>query len=177
MQTSTSIKDIALALSKAQAEFPAISKDAKNPFFKSNYATLDKVIETVKPILAKHGLAISQGNEATESGLIVTTILMHISGEWIRSELSMPVVKNDPQGFGSTQSYGRRYSYASILGLATESDDDANSASQKNGSIATPVRKIQPKYTKPDPIMEATTTKCPECGATGAYHRPDCSLK
>jgi len=171
MKTSESIKEIATALSKAQSEFEAITKDAANPFFKSKYATLDAIIKTVKPTLAKNGLSVTQGNETTESGIIVTTYLMHSSGEWVESELSMPVVKNDPQGYGSAITYGRRYAYSAILGVATEEDDDGNLAT-KNGSNAAPVVKKQIQYT-PKLIKGEP---CSECGAVGDYHRPGCAL-
>lgn len=176
MTTSESIKEIATALAKAQSEFEGIIKDASNPFFKSKYATLDNIVTTVKPVLAKYGLSVSQGNEPTESGIIVTTLLMHTSGEWLRSELSMPVVKNDPQGYGSAITYGRRYAYSAILGVATEEDDDANSASTKNGTVSSPVKKIQSKYT-PDPIMDATEpfVTCSHCHAPkGKPHATGC---
>jgi hypothetical protein len=178
MTTSQSIKEIATALCKAQSEFKAVTKDANNPFYKSKYATLDNVIATVKPILAKNGLSITQGNDEAihEQEVLVITYLMHTSGEFIRSELTLPTVKNDPQGFGSAISYARRYAYASILGLATEEDDDGNLASTKNGTVASPVKAqlYKAKYT-PQPVKKATEP-CSECGAVGDYHRPGCAL-
>ena len=98
MTHSESVKELAVALTKAQGEFEAVSKDATNPFFKSRYATLDNIIDTLRPTLSKHGLAIIQGNEPTENGVTITTMLVHTSGEWVMSSLSMPVVKADPQG-------------------------------------------------------------------------------
>jgi len=53
---------------------------------------------------------------------------MHQSGEWISGELEMTPVKSDPQGIGSAITYARRYTLASIAGVATE-DDDGNAAS------------------------------------------------
>ena len=38
------------ALVKAQEKIDHVVNDAKNPYFKSNYATLESVIEAVKPI-------------------------------------------------------------------------------------------------------------------------------
>jgi len=178
MLKSDSIKELTAALSKAQSEFKPVVKNANNPFFKSTYATLDAVIDATKEALTKNGLAVIQGNEPTETGVIVTTFLSHSSGEWIESQLAMPVTKPDPQGYGSAITYGRRYALSAILNVASEEDDDANTASTKNGTVASPVVKKQTQYT-PDPIMDATRDaksvfRCPECGAMGKFHKPDC---
>jgi hypothetical protein len=137
MQHSESITKLAVALVEAQAELTNVVESANNPFFKSMYAPLNTVIDHAKPVLTKHGLAIVQGNTPTENGVIVDTMLIHTSGEWIKSELNMPLAKNDPQGAGSAITYGRRYAYSAIIGISSGDDDDANSASNKNGGPKT----------------------------------------
>ena len=57
---SPEINELASALVKAQAEFSAVPKGSVNPFFKSTYAALPDVVATAGPVLAKHGLAVSQ---------------------------------------------------------------------------------------------------------------------
>jgi len=166
MIKSDSIKELSAALSKAQSEFKPVVKNANNPFFKSTYATLDAVIEATKEALSKNNLSIVQGNEPTETGVIVTTLLSHASGEWIESQLAMPVTKPDPQGYGSAITYGRRYALSAILGVASEEDDDANTASTKNGTVPSPVRKMQTKV----------TTTCDVCHApAGKPHATGCA--
>lgn len=123
------------ALSKALVQFNAkvgkIAKDAKNPFFKNNYATLDNIIEEVRPILAEYGLNILQMPSGDGQNIQITTLLIHESGEWLESEtLTMKPVKNDPQGLGSAITYARRYALQSFLSLNTGEDDDGNKASQ-----------------------------------------------
>ena len=123
------------ALSKALVQFNAkvgkISKDAKNPFFKNNYATLDNIIDEVRPILAEYGLNILQMPSGDGQNIQITTLLIHESGEWLESEtLTMKPVKNDPQGLGSAITYARRYALQSFLSLNTGEDDDGNNASQ-----------------------------------------------
>ena len=54
------LNELAAALVAAQAEFSAVPKTATNPFYSSRYAPLSTVIEVTQPILAKHGLAVSQ---------------------------------------------------------------------------------------------------------------------
>lgn len=140
MNKSESIKEIAVALAKFNGEVSKISKDAKNLQFKSEYVTLDALIQATRPILQSHGLSIMQFPLAKETGEIgVQTMLLHESGEFIESEpLYMTPVRmvkggifeiaKDPQAAGSVISYLRRYSYQAILNLNTGEDDDANKA-------------------------------------------------
>ena len=59
------------------------------------------------------------------------TLLLHESGEWIETEpLQMKLEKNTPQGVGSAVTYGRRYQISSVLGLASEEDDDGEANEQ-----------------------------------------------
>lgn len=129
---SESIKNIAVALVKFNSEVKIIEKDAKNPHFKNQYASLDTIIDEVRPLLAKHGLSIMQFPGGDGENFTLRTLLLHESGEWIESEpLTMRPVKNDPQGIGSCNTYARRYSLSAMLSLNTgEEDDDGNGASQ-----------------------------------------------
>ena len=47
-------------LLEVQKEVGAISKDSKNPFFKSKYFDINQLIEHVQPVLNKHGLVLTQ---------------------------------------------------------------------------------------------------------------------
>jgi hypothetical protein len=55
---------------------------------------------------------------------------MHSSGEFISSEMQIPVSKHDAQGYGSALTYARRYALCAFVGIAPE-DDDGNGASAK----------------------------------------------
>ena len=118
------------ALVKAQGEFTAIPKDSANPFFKSRYAGLPVVVEKASPILAKHGLAISQHVSMTEGGEdALVTYLLHNSGQFMSHAMKLHLVKDDPQAQGSAITYARRYAYMAVLGLVADDDDDGNAAS------------------------------------------------
>jgi threonine dehydrogenase-like Zn-dependent dehydrogenase len=123
MKTSESIKEIAGALVKAQTEIKAAIKDATNPFFKNKYADLASVIEAVRIPLNKAGISFLQPASADEHGVIVETVLLHSSGEWISESLHMPVNKQDAQAVGSAITYGRRYGLQSLCGVPSEDDD------------------------------------------------------
>jgi len=143
MQKSTSIQELAKALSAVQKELKPAIKDADNPFFKSKYADLNSVWDSCRQPLAANGLSVVQGNSVGLDGtVIVETMLLHSSGEWIQSELALPLAKHDPQGVGSAVTYGRRYGLAAMVGIVADVDDDGNHASgrvspaQANGAKA-----------------------------------------
>lgn len=125
---SESINELATALSKAQGEFDHAKKDVNNTFFKSKYADLASCIDAARVHLAKHGLSVAQTTGLHEGLLILETMLMHSSGEWIKGIYPIEPVKRDPQGFGSAITYARRYCFCAITGIASD-DDDGNSAS------------------------------------------------
>lgn len=127
MNKSDSIKEIATALAKSQAELENASKGAINPHFRSKYADLAEILNTVRPVLASHGISVMQ-MPSYDGGIVsVETVLAHESGEWVSSTISAPVTKQDAQGVGSAVTYCRRYSLAAMCGIAQE-DDDANAA-------------------------------------------------
>jgi hypothetical protein len=151
---STEINELAAALVAAQAEFSAVPKGSANPFFKSKYAALPDVVQHTSPVLARHGLAVSQfiesgvdANGAVYDGL--TTYVIHKSGQFIAHTMRLHLVKDDPQGQGSAVTYARRYSYMAALGLVADEDDDGNSASK-------PQARPQTTNTAPKPAVEAT---------------------
>jgi hypothetical protein len=143
MEKSSSITNLTQGLAKFHAMVGKISKDAKNPFFKSNYASLPHIITEVSEPLEKAGLILSQ----FPNGDGLTTMLIHAeSGEYISATYTLQVVRqNDPQAQGSAISYARRYAITSILNLAI-SDDDGEAATR-------PVRQA-PAVTKTKPTDE-----------------------
>lgn len=135
MNRSETIAELAKSLVKFNLEVNKIAKDADNPFFKNNYATLDTIIDEIRPILSKHGLSIMQIPSGDGQNVTLKTLLLHESGEWLESdELTMKPVKNDPQAVGSCITYARRYSLAAFLSLNTGEDDDGNGATYGKGN-------------------------------------------
>lgn len=128
MKTSEKIDLIAPALLAAQKEINNASKDAKNPHFRSSYASLGSVIEAIKEPCNKHGIVILQTLAEGETGLHLSTRAIHSSGQWIEDTAFSPLPKADPQGVGSATTYLRRYSLAALMCI-TQEDDDGNAAS------------------------------------------------
>ena len=125
---------------------PVAVFDATNPFLKSKYASLGAVIQASRPILAKHKLSLVQfpisGGSATGqcSGdcIGVESILTHESGEFVAERILIPLTeekgKSKVQSAGSTLTYLRRYSWASILGMYSDEDSDGGSATCQSSS-------------------------------------------
>jgi hypothetical protein len=140
VRRSDDVKDLVVALIKAQQEFDTIAKDAENEAYsrgtkKSRYATLASVVEATRPALNKNGLTIMQhvqSHNATKE-TVITTTLIHVSGQFWESDLVMPSVNQqgrfDPQTVASATTYGRRVAWLGICGGAPADDDDGNAAS------------------------------------------------
>jgi len=142
MAQSETIGKLADALAKAQGQITNASRDRENPFFKSKYADLASVWAACRGPLSANGLSVVQTTEVSDA-VVLTTQLLHSSGEWISGQLSVVPGKRDPQGIGSAITYLRRYGLAAIVGVATE-DDDAESATVHPGLTAPTAPKTTP---------------------------------
>lgn len=135
---SSQIDQLATALAKAQAEMPVAGKNQKNPFFKSTYADFEAIINASRPCLTKYGLSIVQPPFIYEDGSsYLVTILMHSSGQWIKSKARHNPPKTDIQSLSSYNTYLKRMCYTSLVGVATGDDDDGEAAvfhTRSNGS-------------------------------------------
>ena len=119
------------ALVAAQAEMRNPPKDSINPHFKSRFADLATVLDTVKPVLARHKLGVIQMPcEVDGIGPGLATMLIHESGEFVRGVIALRPAKSDPQGVGAAMTYARRYGLQAVLGITADDDDDGNHASK-----------------------------------------------
>jgi hypothetical protein len=173
IEKSDQINELSAALAKAQAAMSFAKKDSANPFFKSNYADLASVWDACRKPLTDNDLSIVQLPEMSESGLCMRTMLLHSSGQYISSVFNMPLVKNDPQSYGSAMTYARRYSLAAITGVYQD-DDDANNATGKDKPQNQPQAQAKPQtVAKPTPItdvlMKRLMAVATECGFTDAH--------
>jgi len=133
MKTSENVEQLFKAYVDCSPELINIGKDSKG--YGYTYTSLEKLIEHTKPILHKHGLAIIQMN--IPNGIL--TRMVHTSGEWMESTFTGEVIQlakmNDYQVQGSQSTYYRRYSWASICGIASDDDMDAQGEQE---IVATP---------------------------------------
>lgn len=150
MKKSDSISALGAALAKAQGEFTAAERDytanvktRKGSDYQFNYADLAAYLDVCREPLSKNGLAVIQEPVACGNKAKVTTLLVHSSGEWIEFEpLELEVAFKEPgevatpQEIGSAITYARRYSQSAALNMASEQDDDGNSASGNHASTS-----------------------------------------
>lgn len=141
------MKNIATAFVKAKRAFSPALKDKTNPAFRSKYADLGACLEAVNDALLDNGIAVYQETHDDATGVTVETVLLHESGEAIRSgKLHVPAAKQDPQGYGSALTYARRYSLMAACGIAPEDDDGAAaSAPKQRQDFKPPAPDMSPK--------------------------------
>ena len=128
------------AILAVQAEVGPIAKDAINPAFKSKYTTLGTIVETVGPILNKHGLIWMTYPESENGQPVLRYSLVHAATkDMVGGVMPLLLTKQDPQGLGSALTYARRYSLCAVLNLVADDDDDGNAGSapkQTAGALA-----------------------------------------
>jgi len=152
---SEQISNIAAALLKTQKAIGHALKSADNPYYKSKYADLTVVIDSVKGPLNDSGITFLQAvDENGERKPVIDTILLHESGQYLSTRTPVFCKKpDDPQAFGSGVTYSKRYALQAILGLPTE-DDDAEGATARGDNQRKPAA-----YTPPTtPETKPTTT-------------------
>lgn len=155
-------KNIHSALLQAKRDMGPVYKNASNPAFRSKYADLAAIVESVEESLQDNDILLTQPLETVDEKLFITTQLFHAPTE---TQISSRVEvrgqdMNNPQKVGSSVTYFRRYSLLALLGIAPE-DDDGNEASQKPTQHAS--TSVRPTPAVPRPT--STPTEKPE----GAY--------
>ena len=131
MQTSENIENISKDFVAFQKEVENPKNTAENPFHKNKYAPLDTVLNTVRPIAAKHNLSIIQNSHSDGDKTHTVTMLLHSSGEWIKSDpMVIPIEgrkgTTKAQAAGIAITYSRRYQLSAMLGISSEDDNDGN---------------------------------------------------
>lgn len=130
---------IAAALAAAQAELhdPERNKSGQvrgRSGYK--YAGLDDLLRAIRPVLASHGLAITQ-RILVDGAPILSTELRHEGGEVLSSCWPLSWT-GGPQERGSELTYARRYTLEALVGVAATDDDDADTAQRTPTPTAAP---------------------------------------
>ena len=115
------------AFAEMMADIPTITEHGSTN--NGKYATLEDIIEQVRPVLTKYGFALSHRTEWPDKKTVkVVGILMHREGHSRSSEFMADADtsgnKNAIQGLGSAVSYGRRYTTKDLLNIATRGEDN-----------------------------------------------------
>jgi hypothetical protein len=130
------------AFARASAEFPTIPLNGKGHNNKP-YATLEDITKLTRPVLSKHGLALTFSIDVGDQ-VVVTAKLMHEQGHSESTSMALPRdtsgSKNAVQAVGSTQKYGQRYTAQAILGLSLGMDDEDDGAGATGRETITPAQ-------------------------------------
>lgn len=134
MITSNEVDKVLPALFSLKKKLKPMTKDSKNPFFKSNYLELPDLLDNLEPLVEECGLIISQATCHRHGDEYVVSRLSHAeSGQFVEAEYKVSFV-DDPQKNGARNTYGRRFSLKGLVGLS-ERDDDGNFASGKSSNV------------------------------------------
>jgi hypothetical protein len=156
---SSDIKDLAIALAKAQSEMPVAGLNKVNPYFKSNYSDFQSIVSASRPALSKNGLSVIQQiiySDDGQSSLITT--LLHASGQWITSKARITPVKNDIQSVSSYVTYLKRLCYAALIGVVTgDEDDDGEVAVATTRETFAKGTSLNTKYNPKEETIETIT--------------------
>lgn len=164
---------------EAQKEIKHAIKDSKNPHLKNRYASLNAVLDEVKPIFNKNGLVLTQHVRAVTPEVkaicVCTRITDAETGEFTDDQCVVPVKSKfkdgndlgpDAQELGSAITYGRRYGLLAMCAIASE-DDDGELATRgettvmggKEPTTPPPERAPVVKFEKPGLTAEEVKSK------------------
>lgn len=134
MKTSETTREIYPAIIALQSQMETIKRDKKVSAgkYSFNYAPLDSIMETMKPLFKVNGLAIIQAVDSER----LTSRLIHTSGEWIESETFLNKDHANMQGFGGEVTFKRRYALSALIGLVSDDDNDAPKARKSTSALA-----------------------------------------
>lgn len=151
--TSADTAKLDEALAKAQGELLVASKGKLNQHFKNKYADITAVWNACRAALAKYGISVTQWPLHSEDGRLHMVTRLACAGEWMRALFSIPVSKQDPQGYGSATTYAKRFALAAAVGVVTDDEDDDG---QKANETQEPERR------QPAPAREPGADDAPD---------------
>jgi hypothetical protein len=157
MTQSENITELLADLASVQFELPTMPKDSQAYGYK--YTDLDTIVKTIKPILHKHNIGYTQSVGATTDGRpTLTTRVFNNKGQYIEDVAILPEISNtknnNAQTLGMSITYMRRYALCAMLGITSDEDVDANTATQQ-----APQRAPEPKAEQKKPAPKKAAAK------------------
>ena len=168
---SDTTKEVSGALVEALSELQNPTFDSVNPHFNSKFLSLAGMLNAVKPVLSKYGLVMLQPASTMNGMVQVQTVFLHVSGQQIAfPALGLPISdKTSAQACGAMVTYLRRFSACSALGVAGESDDDAN-------ALCPPPADMYPPKAAAQPVRRSAPVDAPQAvpasGGGGGSPKP-----
>lgn len=129
-----------------------VSANKSNPAFKgSKYVSLDQLLDAVKPVLAKHNLALTQIVRTLPDGRIgVVTSFRHRDGATFDGgDLFIRADGLEPQKIGAALTYIRRQSIQTACCVSVDLDLDGNGLTLSPAVKASPAASQTPQTIRP----------------------------
>lgn len=168
MQARTAETAFNASMAEMQIELPSIAERGKTN--NGKYATLEDINDVVKPIMQKHGFALSFRVEHMPNGISVTGVLMHRAGHREETTILLPSdtsgSKNAVQAVGSSVSYGKRYVMNAMLNITTRGEDD-------DGYAAAPKARVTEAQAKTIAAMLGQCLPAAQEAFAGQYGSPE----
>ena len=128
--------ELTKAICGFKLEMPELKTD-KTAGGRYKYQSLPNLLSAITPVLAKHGCSLMQPVHTIGDVTYVVTLIMHTSGQHIRSVTALPdkytmagkLVNTDEnlQAMGGAITYTKRHALKAMLGVDADEDTDGNS--------------------------------------------------
>jgi hypothetical protein len=134
MQARESETAFNASMAQMQVDMPTVGEGGMNKHTGNAYANIDDINRAIKPVMQKHGFAVTFKVVHLKEGISVTGILVHAAGHREETTLLLPVDagagRNTVQAIGSSVTYGKRYVMCALLNITTgdAQDDDGQAA-------------------------------------------------
>src|SRR5580698_7805623 len=113
------------ALALAQGEFETARRSRESLDYNDRYGDLSDVVDASRAYLAKNGLSVTFPiSNNTDTGTLLECVLLHSSGQEIRSSMRILPQKNDPRSYASEINFMKRVLYSALVGVCVEGEDD-----------------------------------------------------
>jgi len=133
---SPQVDKILPALLLAQTEFKKPDVSGQDGHYRRSYSTLGDMLEATMTALHNHDLVLYQSPVPTPCGMSVRTVLVHTSGQFLRSEIPLANASSAiGQSRGAEITYARRQSIDALLALGGL-DDDSGPVASKVAALA-----------------------------------------
>lgn len=172
LMRSDSIKNIALALSKAQGEIKGAIKDSRNQYAKL-YADLESMQEATREPLCKYELSVVNTIDNEIEKIVVYAHLLHSSGEFISSRLTMTpgkkpkkeeggvdfIFSQDPQCIKAAVTYARTILFAALINLVQVDQEDGQNKNNTQSQTQKPANQQSSQSNGSDHAIEDKSAK------------------
>ncbi len=127
-------RQFAVAFAKLQSEIPAINAVREVPNNDGSvrycYAPYEEIMAKVRPVLLRNGFTVTFSSAVTDTRIVQSCTLQHISGHKRTNNSAARIGKGPPgssdaQGDGAASTYAKRFALCDALNIVVERDTDA----------------------------------------------------